>query len=263
MKCSLCIDLLYLEIGPTGPVFADTKKLLAGMELAKKTGYETVEFWDWDTRDYKALLEKKKALGLEVSAICAKNRGTLADPATHGAAVQGMKETIAVAKLFDCPNIIIVANNMPGFSKEESHKNIVDGLKLLAPLAEDAGVTLILEPIEGSYFTDSAEPFAMIEEVGSDALKLLYDIFHYQRMEGNIVETIKRHVDKIGHIHAAGAPDRHELTDGELDYTYIIKAIAHSGYEGYFGVEYMPSMDKETSVDETRIFIENALKEEI
>lgn len=256
MKCSLCIDLPYLEIGPTGPVFADTKKLLDGMELAKRTGYDAVEFWDWDTRDYRALMEKKKALGLDVVAICAKNRGTLADPATHGAAVEGMKETIEVARMFDCPNIIIVANKMPGFSREESHKNIVDGLKLLAPLAEVAGVTLILEPIEGSYFTDSAEPFEMLEEVGSDALKLLYDIFHYQRMEGNIVETIKRHVDQIGHIHAAGAPDRHEITDGELDYTYIIKAIEDSGYEGYFGIEYMPSMDREKSVRMTREFLE-------
>lgn len=256
MKCSLCIDLPYLEIGPTGPVFADTERLLDGMELAKKTGYDAVEFWDWDTRDYRALLEKKKTLGLDVVAICAKNRGTLADPSTHAAAVQGMKETIEVARMFDCPNIIIVANKMPGFTKEESHKNIVDGLKLLVPLAEAAGVTLILEPIEGSYFNDSAEPFGMLGEVGSNALKLLYDIFHYQRMEGNIVETIGRHVDKIGHIHAAGAPDRHEITDGELNYTYIIRAIENSGYEGYFGIEYMPSMDREQSVRITKEFLE-------
>ncbi len=259
MKCSLCIDLPYLEIGPAGPVFADTDKLLAGMELAKRTGFEAVEFWDWDTRDYQALIDKKKALGLSVTAICAKSRGKLADPSTHEAAVVGMKETIAVAKQLDCANIIIVADKMPGFTKEESHDNIVAGLKLLAPLAEVAGVTLILEPIVGSYFTDSAEPFEMLEEVGSEHIKLLYDIFHYQIMEGNIVNTIKNNVDKIGHIHAAGAPDRHEIFDGELDYGYIIRAIEESSYDGYFGIEYMPAMDREDSVLKTRMYIENNL----
>lgn len=257
MKCSLCIDLMYLEFGPTGPIFSDTKKLLAGMELAKKVGYTAVEFWDWDTRDYKALLEKKEALGLEVTAICAKSRGKLADPSTHGAAVEGMKETIEVAKQFHCPNIIIVADKMPGFTKEESHRNIIDGLMLLAPLAEEGGVTLILEPIVGSYFTDSAEPFEMIEAVGSKNLKVLYDIFHYQAMEGNIVSTIRNNVDKIGHIHAAGAPDRHEIFDGELNYQYIIKAIEDCGYNGYFGIEYVPTMDKETSARMTREYVED------
>ncbi|MCI9149273.1 MAG: TIM barrel protein [Lachnospiraceae bacterium] len=262
MKYSLCTDLLYLEIGPTGPIFSDTNKLLAGMELAKKTGFGAMEFWDWDGRDWKALLKKKQELGLELSAICAKDRGTLADPSTHEQAVKGLAETIEVAKEFACPNIIIVANNMEGFTREESHKNIVEGLKKLAPLAEQAGVTLILEPIVGSYFMDSAEPFAMIEEVGSQNLKLLYDVFHYQIMEGNVTSVIKNNVDKIGHIHVAGAPDRHEIFDGELNYDYIIKSIAESGYQGYVALEYLPTMDKEESVTKCREVLMNAGKED-
>ena len=256
MNYSLCIDLLYLEIGPQGPIFSNTEKLLAGMELAKKTGFKAVEFWDWDTRDWKTLLEKKRELELDVVAICAKDRGTLADHTTHDKAVAGMKETIKVAKAFECPNIIIVANNLNGFNRDESHNNIVAGLKLLAPLAEEAGVTLVLEPIVGSYFNDSAEPFQMIEEVGSNNLKLLYDIFHYQILEGNITSTIKKYADKIGHIHAAGVPERHEITGGELNYRYIIKAILDSEYKGYFGLEYLPTMDKEVSILQCKELIE-------
>ncbi|MCI8282786.1 MAG: TIM barrel protein [Lachnospiraceae bacterium] len=261
MKCSLCIDLLYLEIGPMGPVFSDTEKLLAGMELAKKTGYDTVEFWDWDTRDYERLIAKKQELGLAVSAICAKDRGTLTKPETFETAKTGLKETIEVAKRLECPNIIITADKNPELSREQCHKNIVEALRRLAPLAEAGSVTLVLEPISGgSYFEDSKEAFQVLKEVGSSHVKLLYDIFHYQLMEGNIVNTLKENLDLIGHLHSASVPGRNEITDGELNYAYIVKAIQEMGYQGYFGIEYLPAMEKEDSVIRCREFIEHACK---
>ena len=255
---SLCIDLLYLEFGKNGPIFSDTEKLLAGMELAKKTGYKTVEFWDWATRDYKRLLEKKQELGLNVSAICAKDRGTLTDPQTFDSALKGLEDSIEAAKQFECPNIIITADPNPAIDRDTAHKNIVEGLKKMAPLAEAAGVTLVLEPISGSsYFVDSKEAFEVLKEVGSKNVKLLYDIFHYQLMEGNIVQTLKENIDWIGHIHAASVPGRNEITTGEIDYAYILKAVKESGYSGYFGIEYLPTADKETSVTACRKFIES------
>ncbi len=261
MKYSLCIDLLYLEIGERGPIFSDTDKLLAGMELAKKTGYQAVEFWDWNTRDYEKLLAKKEELGLDVAAICAKDRGKLTDLSTLNQAEQGLRETIEVAKKFACPNIIITADPNPELDKETCRKNIIESLKHLAPLAEKADIMLVLEPISGaSYFTDSKEPFDILKEVGSSHVKLLYDIFHYQIMEGNIVNTIKQNIDWIGHIHAASAPQRFEITGGELNYDFIIKEIKNTGYERYFGIEYLPTMDKETSVTNCKKLIEDALK---
>lgn len=258
---SLCIDLLYLEFGEHGPIFSDTEKLLAGMELAKKTGFQTVEFWDWATRDYEKLLAKKKELGLNVAAICAKDRGTLTRPETFETAVRGMEESIEAAKKFNCPNIIITADPNPELARDICHKNIVEGLKLLAPLAEEAGITLVLEPIsEGSYFTDSKEAFEVLKEVGSSHVKLLYDIFHYQLMEGNIVRTIEDNIGLIGHIHAASVPGRNEIMDGELNYEHILKAIESSGYDGFFGIEYLPLMDKLSSVTACKNYIENALK---
>lgn len=261
MNYSLCIDLLYLEIGEHGPIFSDTNKLLAGMELAKKTGYKTVEFWDWATRDYEKLLAKKKELQIDVAAICAKDRGTLTDPSTFDKAEQGVRETIEVAKKFECPNIIITADPNPELDRAIARKNIVEGLKRLAPLAEEADVMLVLEPISGaSWFVDSKEAFDVLREVGSDHVKLLYDIFHYQLMEGNIVKTIKENVDLIGHVHAASAPTRNEITGGELNYDYIIRELKAAGYDRYFGIEYVPTMDKETSVVKCKELIENALK---
>lgn len=257
MKYSLCTDLFYFEIGPTGPVFSDTNKLLAGMDLAKKTGLKAVEFWDWFGRDWEALLKKKEEYGLEVTAICAKDRGNLDDPSKREIALAGLKETIEVAKKFNCPNVIVTAGNCPNVDRDAAKKCIVEGLKEMAPLAEAAGVTLILEPISGGYFVDSKEPFAIIDEVGSPNVKLLYDIFHYQIMEGNIVEVIKANIDKIGHFHAASNPGRHEITTGELNYTYIFQEIEKTGYQGYVGLEYLPTMDKEASVFTCKELIEN------
>lgn len=257
MKYSLCTDLFYLEFGPTGPVFSDTNKLLAGMDLAKKTGLKAVEFWDWYGRDWEALLAKKEEYGLEVTAICAKDRGNLDNPEKREVELAGLKETIEVAKKFKCPNIIVVAGNNQDVDREAAKASIVAGLKEMAPLAEEAGVTLILEPISGGYFVDSKEPFAIIEEVGSPNVKLLYDIFHYQIMEGNIVETIKNNIDKIGHFHAAGIPGRNEITDGELNYTYIFREIEKTGYQGYVALEYLPLMEKEASVLAFKELIEN------
>lgn len=259
VKYSLCIDLLYLEIGEHGPIFSDTEKLLAGMELAKKTGYHAVEFWDWAGRDYERLIAKKQELGLDVVAICAKDRGTLIDPSTYDKAIEGLKETIKVAKKFECPNIIYVPGGNPQTDRKSGHANIVAGLKKLAPYVEEAGLTLVLEPIVGEYFTDSKEAFEVLKEVGSPNVKLLYDIFHYQTMEGNVVSVMRDNMDLIGHIHAASVPGRNEITDGELDYGYILKAIKESGYDRYFGVEYMPTMDKEESVTKCKELIEKAL----
>ena len=122
---------------------------------------------------------------------------------------------------------------------------------------KEAGITLVLEPISGGYFRDSAEPFAILDEVGSPNVKLLYDIFHYQIMEGNIVETIRANIDKIGHFHAACVPGRNEITKGELDYRFIFREIEKAGYKGYVGMEYLPVMDKEESVRDFMNLMEN------
>jgi hydroxypyruvate isomerase len=227
------------------------------MELATKTGLKAVEFWDWFGRDWEALLAKKEEYGLEVTAICSKDRNNLDDPAQREKAVAGLKETIEVAKKFHCPNIIVTAGEKADVDRTAARDSIVAGLKAMAPYAEEAGITLVLEPISGGYFRDSAEPFAILDEVGSPNVKLLYDIFHYQIMEGNIVETIRANIDKIGHFHAACVPGRNEITKGELDYRFIFREIEKAGYKGYVGMEYLPVMDKEESVRDFMNLMEN------
>ncbi len=121
-------------------------------------------------------------------------------------------------------------------------------LKTAAPLAEEAGVTLVLEPLNilvdhpGYFLTSSREGFEIVEQVGSPAVKLLYDIYHQQVTEGNLIATITSHIDLIGHFHAADVPGRHEPGTGEINYANVLAAIDEAGYEGFIGLEYAPTV---------------------
>ena len=255
MKLSVCLDLLYLKITQNGPVWASTDNLIEGMELAKKAGYTSVEFWNWYEHDMSRLVAKKDELDLSISAICAKDRGLIQDPAMHQKSLESLIESIEAANILGCPNIIITVQPDKKFSREETFENSVKAMKMFAPYAEDAGVTLILEPISGGYFIDSEEPFRMIDAVDSPSIKLLYDIFHYQIMEGNIVNTIHDHLDKIGHLHAAGAPTRTEITNSEINYGFICKSIEDMGYSDYFALEYLCFGDKSDSLTASRNYL--------
>ena len=88
--------------------------------------------------------------------------------------------------------------------------------------------------------SSSAEAFEIIEEVGSDRVKVLFDIYHQQITEGDLIRNIRENISRIGHFHAAGCPGRHELDTGELNYPNIFHAIREAGYTGYVGLEYFP-----------------------
>ena len=101
--------------------------------------------------------------------------------------------------------------------------------------------TLVDHP--GYYLTQSAEAFDIIDAVDSQHVKVIYDIYHQQIMEGNLIPTITQNINRIGHFHSAGHPGRHELDCGEINYPDIIQAIAQTEYKGWFGVEYFPQQD--------------------
>jgi hydroxypyruvate isomerase len=122
---------------------------------------------------------------------------------------------------------------------------------MIAPLAEKAGVTLVLEPLNvyvdhPGYFLDgSAAGFDLVRAVGSPRIKLLYDIYHMQVMEGNIIQTLTSNLDVIGHVHVADVPGRHEPGTGELSYANIFEALRQAGYDKYVGFEFEPTVPSE------------------
>jgi hydroxypyruvate isomerase len=160
------------------------------------------------------------------------------------------------------PNIITFSGYRRGISDEEGLKNMVNGLKQVMAQAEKKKVTLCLEMLNSrvniemkghpDYFCDKIELAAEVcKRVGSERMKILFDIYHVQIMEGDIITRIKEFHPYIGHYHTAGVPGRNELDDTqEINYAPIMKAIADTGYQGYVGQEFIPVRDKVASLNE-------------
>ncbi len=137
-------------------------------------------------------------------------------------------------------------------------KSVLAGLEATVKLAEAAGVTLLLKSLNtpydhaGYWLTSSDRGAAICRQLASDRMKLLFDCYHMQIMEGDLLRHVERNLDVIGHVHSAGVPGRHELFDGEVNYPFLFRQIERMGYRGVFGLEYMPSMSDAVSVRKTR-----------
>lgn len=153
--------------------------------------------------------------------------------------------------------IVCTGNEVAGMSDDQMMQSVLDGLKPTLEMAEAAGITLLLEPLNTAYdhagywLAGSDKGAQICRELGSERMKLLFDCYHMQIMEGDLLKHIERNIDVIGHFHAAGVPGRHEVTSGEVHYPSVMAAIEKMGYTGIFGLEYMPSGDDEESLRET------------
>jgi hydroxypyruvate isomerase len=145
------------------------------------------------------------------------------------------------------PNLICFSGNREGQNDNVGMINCAVGLRKLMPLAEKHGVTIIMELLNSYGHADyqcdkTAWGAALCEMVGSERFKLLYDIYHMQIMEGNVIDTLQKNIKYIGHIHTGGVPGRHELDDTqELYYPAIMKALVAAGYKGFVGQEFVPA----------------------
>ena len=167
--------------------------------------------------------------------------------ANHAKLIADFERMIPIAAEAGIPNLICFSGNREGQNDNVGMVNCAIGLRKLMPLAEKHGVTIIMELLNSYGHTDyqcdkTSWGVALCEMVGSERLKLLYDIYHMQIMEGNIVDTIKKNIRYIGHVHTGGVPGRHELDDTqELHYPAIMKALVASGYKGFVGQEFVPT----------------------
>jgi hydroxypyruvate isomerase len=133
----------------------------------------------------------------------------------------------------------------PGVDTEHARATLVGNLAFAAQALQSAGLRLLIEPINsfdipGFFVTRTAQALAVMDEVGSDNLFLQYDIYHAQRMEGELAATLRRHLDRIAHIQLADNPGRNEPGTGEINYAWLLKHIDSLGYRGYIGCEYKP-----------------------
>ncbi|RSV09252.1 hydroxypyruvate isomerase, partial [Sphingomonas sp. ABOLF] len=172
----------------------------------------------------------------------------------HAAFEQAFRTGIPQAAKAGVPNVIAFSGNREGMSDAEGAENTIAGLKRLAPIAEDHGVTICVELLNSKrdhhdYMADhTAWGVQVAKQVGSPRVKLLYDIYHMQIMEGDLIATIRESLPWIGHFHTGGVPGRHNLDDTqEVDWHAVAKSIADLGFQGYFAHEFMPTGDPLTA----------------
>jgi hydroxypyruvate isomerase len=220
---------------------------------AAASGFEAVEFlfpYDYEKSTLSELL-KKHGLAIALHNLPAGDwargeRGIACHPDRVEEFRQGVPRAIAYAKALGCPKINCLAGILPtGVNAEAARQTLVANLRHAAPQLGDAGLELLLEPVNSrdipGFFIDRTDKgLDVIAEVGASNLKLQYDIYHAQVMEGDIARTIEREFQRIGHIQLADNPGRNEPGTGEINFPYLFRRIDELGYRGWIGCEYKP-----------------------
>lgn len=221
----------------------EPKRLIAEAKRIGYEGFELVPEPMWD---------RVKEAGLNI--VTHGGHGTIEngmnDPRHHSRIEDELKATIDKAVKYEIPILICFSGNRRGRSDEEGIENTAMCLKRIAPYAEQKGVTLAIEILNSKVdhrdyqFDKMSWGVRVVELVNSPRVKILYDIYHAQIMEGDIIRTIRAHHDKMSHYHTAGNPGRNEIDDTqELYYPAIMKAIKETGYAGWIGQEFVPKGD--------------------
>ena len=259
-KVSVCIEMIYTEY-----------PFLERIRKAAQQGFEAIEFWNWDNKDIYSIREAINKTGIKIAAFQSNLGGILIHPAHRDNFVAGIQKSIEKAQEMGVSTLLLTTDELKGdrsvrfqfpeLSPDEKYQSVLEGLKVLAPIAERAHITLALEPLNtyvdhpGYFLNHSEMGFNLIREVGSPQIRLLFDIYHMQVMEGNLINTLTYNLEAIGHVHVADVPGRHQPGTGEINYKNVFIALQQSGYEGYIGLEFAPTIPSEQAAYETLLAI--------
>jgi hydroxypyruvate isomerase len=221
--------------------------------VARQLGMPSVELVD--AKDFATLKKHGLVCAMATSHPLAKGFN---NPKHHAMCVEKLTAVIDACAAAGFPNVVTFTGNCEDrIAEDVATKNCVAGLKKIAGYAEKKGVTLCLENLNSridhrGYQGDRVDYcIDIIKQVGSPRLKLLFDIYHAQIMDGDLIRRLREHKQYIGHVHTAGNPGRHELDDTqEIAYRPIMQALVDMGYEGYVGQEFLPTRDPLTSLRE-------------
>ena len=220
---------------------------------AKRIGLQSVELLD--EKDWPVV--KRHGLTCAMANGPCTIRVGFNRPSEHDRLVKESERLLPLVAAAGLPNMIVFSGNRDGMSDGEGLEHCVTGLKRITPLAEQLGVTVCMELLNSKvdhkdYMCDRTPWGAeLVRRVGSPRFKLLYDIYHMQIMEGDVIRTIRDNWDAIGHFHTGGVPGRNEI-DGsqELHYPAIMTAIADKGYTGFVGQEFIPKREPLVSLEQ-------------
>lgn len=230
------------------------------LRRAAEIGFDGVELID------EAFFPLAKDLGLDILS----HRGHEREPGLNrrerlASLTTELEAALKLAERWKIPNLICFSGDRKGLGDDEGADITAESLRRLAPLAESAGVTLVLELLNSrvdhpDYQCDrTAWGVGVVEKVASPNVKLLYDVYHMQIMEGDLIRTIRAHHHRIGHVHIAGNPGRHEPDAGqEIYYPAVLEALAAASPDISVGHEFIPTKDVEKSLRESFYLVSEA-----
>jgi hydroxypyruvate isomerase len=227
--------------------FGDVE-FLDRVRMAADFGYPAIEFWPWRGKDLAALGKLCAELKLEIAQFTAWGfEPGMNDPKNHPQVEQEIAESCKAANDLGCKLMTVVGgNDQPGMTQAQMHENIVVALKRVAPIAEQHGVTLILEPMnirvdhKGHCLYGSEAGVKICRAVNSKFVKLNWDLYHCQLAEGDLCGHLKDGFDQLAYAQVADTPGRHEPGTGEVNYARVLKQLHDLGYRGYVGLECWP-----------------------
>ncbi len=223
-------------------------------EAAAKAGFSAVEYlfpYDFDPHDIRGWLDRfdlaQALFNAPPGDWDAGERGIACLPGREDEFADGIEKALAYAAVLGNRRIHVMAGLVPeALAYEEARICYVQNLRHAARVAQRAGLTILVEPINTidmpGYFVNYQEDgVALIEQIGESNVRLQFDCYHCQMMQGNVVATFRKLQSYIDHVQIAGVPGRHEPNVGELNYPYVLSQIDASGYQGFVGCEYKPS----------------------
>jgi hydroxypyruvate isomerase len=226
---------------------------LERFERAKAAGFQAVEFlfpYEYEISSIAQELRRNDLeqvlFNLPASNFAAGDRGMANDPSRIEEFRAGVQEALKIANELRCGRLNCLAglqlSNVPEATQTAT---LVENLRLAADAAARAGVLQVVEPLNAfdapGYFLPTPESgFAIVEQTAHPNLKLQYDVYHSQRMSGNLVATITARIGQIGHVQIADSPARNEPGTGEINYPYVLQALDDAGYDGWVSLEYRP-----------------------
>jgi hydroxypyruvate isomerase len=241
------------------------------VKTAARLGFKNVEIWWVDsvfkgTPDQLAKLAQDNGVTITNTVINSPDGSVasgLTDPRkSKDPWLKRAQMTIDYTKAAQIPNtIFLTGNRVPDLTDRQMLESVIEWTKPVVDMAEKAGVTLLLEPLNDKYdhpdhwLTSSDRGAEICRKIGSKRLQILFDCYHMQVMEGDLINHIKRNIDVIGHFHMAGVPGRHEVFTGETNYPFVLGQIEQLGYQGVFGLEFAPSLNDEVSLTQTLAYL--------
>jgi hydroxypyruvate isomerase len=223
------------------------------------------EYEEWSDADFRRYAAKRHSLSITCDACTLPVKGTV-DPAKKDEFLSDLKKFLPIAEKLECPALIILTGNrIDGVAHEVTHQACIDTLKYGADVAAKANITLLLENIDPEenpkyFLTSVAEGFDVVRQVNHPHVKFLYDFYHEQISEGNLIEKLEKNIDLVGLVHIADVPGRHQPGSGEINFGNIFRKLAELKYDRYAAMEFIPTGDQVKALREARELVEKSVR---